>query len=80
VQSAPIIPFPNLSGLTPTPPIGATGNKTAPTRLSKALKACRKQPRKNRAACVKRAKRKYGAKRKYATSISTKHRLKTGKK
>jgi hypothetical protein len=33
---------------------------TQAQKLSKALKACKKQPKKKRAACVKRAKKKYG--------------------
>jgi hypothetical protein len=43
----------------------ATASKT-PTRaqkLSKALKACKKQPKNKRAACVKRAKKNYGPRR-----------------
>jgi DNA-binding beta-propeller fold protein YncE len=75
-QSAPIIPFPNLSGLTPIPPIGTIGNPTPALtraqRLSKALKACRKQPRKKRAACVKRTRRQYATSAP-AKKRSTKH-------
>src|SRR5450759_4929360 len=36
-----------------------TRSLTQAQKLSKALKACKKQPRKRRAACVKRAKKKY---------------------
>jgi hypothetical protein len=38
----------------------ATTSLTQAQKLSKALKACKKLPKKKRAACVKRAKKKYG--------------------
>jgi hypothetical protein len=75
-QSAPIVPFPNLSGFTPMPqPKASTIPKalTNAQKLTKALKACRKQPKRKRAACVKRARRQY------ATSTPAKHRAKTVK-
>jgi hypothetical protein len=46
---------------TPDGVAAATANKslTQAQKLSKALKACKKQPKRKRAACIKRAKKKY---------------------
>lgn len=69
-QSAPLVPFPNLSGLTPMPPPPAKTTITPKAltnaqKLTKALKACKRDKSKSkRTACEKQAKKKYAAKRK----------------
>lgn len=78
-QSAPIVAFPNLSGLTPIPPPGAKPTSTPKAltkaqKLSKAVKACKRRPKKQRAACVKRAKKRY------ANPASKKQQSGSGKK
>jgi DNA-binding beta-propeller fold protein YncE len=84
VQSAPLLTlalappspqtttFPDLFGLKPISPTGAVRDETPALtraqRLSKALKACSKKPKRKHAACVKRARRRY------ATPTARKHR------
>jgi DNA-binding beta-propeller fold protein YncE len=64
-QSTPVVAFPNLSGLLPLPPLAALATKgsvslTRAQKLLKALKACGKKPKKQRASCKRQARRKYG--------------------
>ena len=77
-QNSPLVPFPNLSGLAPMPPPKSTIAPKALTnaqKLSKALKACKKDKSKTkRTACEKQVRRKY------ASPKSKKHRSGPGKK
>ncbi|HEY5045203.1 MAG TPA: hypothetical protein VII53_05045 [Solirubrobacteraceae bacterium] len=63
-ESAPIIPFPNLSGFAPMPPAKTTitpKTLTNAQKLSKALKSCRKDKSKSkRKACDVKARKRYG--------------------
>lgn len=69
-QSAPLVPFPNLSGFAPMPPPPAKTTITPKVltnaqKLTKALKTCKKDKSKSkRTKCEKQAKKKYAAKRK----------------
>jgi DNA-binding beta-propeller fold protein YncE len=69
-REAPLVAFPNLSGLSPMPPPPAKPTVTPKAvtnaqKLSKALKACKKDKGKvKRAKCEKEARKKYGAKAK----------------
>jgi Divergent InlB B-repeat domain len=61
--------YPNLAGFAPmAPPKAPTPTTTKPLtraqKLAKALKACQRKPKKQRAGCVKQAHTKYGAKAK----------------
>lgn len=62
--------FPNLTALAPTPPVSVkpvagSQTTTAPSKLSKALRACKKDKRRTkRVRCEKQARKRYGAKSK----------------
>jgi hypothetical protein len=70
VAAPPASTYPDLSGLQPTPPPKATSPAiskalTKTQKLSKALKACRRDKSKSkRAKCEKEARKKYGTKTK----------------
>jgi plastocyanin len=61
-------PAPTPVPTTTTPPVApkpiTSPHLTRAQKLAKALKACRKEPRSKRAACVKRARRHFGPKKK----------------
>jgi hypothetical protein len=53
--------FSGAGNLTPPPAVATTGSLTRAQKLAAALKACRRKPKRKRAACERQAHTKYGA-------------------
>jgi phosphodiesterase/alkaline phosphatase D-like protein len=64
-----LIPFTSVAELSAKEPHGATAGFTAvttpPTRLAIALKACRREPKRRRSGCERKARKRYGTTQKH---------------
>jgi hypothetical protein len=60
----PLLAIPDIAFPVETTGVRGTGALTEAQKLEKALKACGRKPRKKRAGCERRARRKYGPVRK----------------